>query len=186
MSYRLNVRTMRHALHVTQSDALRRSVTLHPSAFVVIRNGATHRGEGGPSPSRSRTDGPHRAFVIKISKLNTKSPRDGTGVKSFGDAKRGPRGSHTRNSAKFPRTFSAMPIARRCRNAQTHASVTSTRHGVGGLKSLAGRGHATASVLTRRFFFPPRRFESSKANQTKPNASQALGFARVHQGRAAQ
>jgi len=114
--------------------------------------------------------GPHRAFAIKISKLNTKSPlrcREGGVVKSPGYV----RPDRTAASYFSPRNsgkhFFVCRSAGSCTGLSKAQRRTSLATGGGGVKiSTTFR----ATTPHAQIFFPRGRFEFPLRNQTKSKA----------------
>jgi hypothetical protein len=112
--------------------------------FLAIKQsngGHAWRGEGVKTLD-PRPRGPGGSFVRKISKLNRESPlMKSTSLWIAPNADRVP------NVAKLNRFESLCAV------------LTRPTGGGGGFKSLAHWGAATAALLTRRIFFPPKRLK---------------------------
>jgi hypothetical protein len=188
-------RPMRHLQHVTQCDALKRGVTLRSSVVRTVclccRRGV--RGQGGFDPCEARPSGPHRAFAMKISKLNPKSPRGGEGLRSLSSCRPGPPGQRRKLLREIPKSFF---WGSRGAHSSAHvrpASAGTTRGG-GGLKSLPGRAPGPHRSSCADFFSAPglligqteiRRNQTRAASRASPCVRAAFRAAMVGAGPAA-
>jgi hypothetical protein len=182
MNRQLLPRKMRRPQHVTQCDAPRRSVTRDRQACCGGRSGK--RG-GGLNPLVLAWRGPHRAFVIKISKLNTKSPRgarEGGVVKSpaiYG-ADRAPTPHFSpRNSGKH--FFMQLDASAHLASSRRRTEL----EGGGGLKSLRPRGRRPRWSSCADFFSALEVLNIQTRIRPIQTAAQVLGFTAVRSSDAA-
>jgi hypothetical protein len=109
---------------------------------------------GGLNPWRSAAAGPHRAFAIKISKLNPKSPRGGEGLRSLPSCRPGPPGQRRKFLREIPKTF--FWATGRGSDGGFSRGATEMPAASWGLKCLRGRAHRPHRSSCADFFSAPR------------------------------